>query len=103
MLLFLIPIMKIIEFSWNLNNLKHVKYLKLVHDICSYMLPIIIYPTTRILSTPSNKMTPKYYFTFLELIPIKSGSAAIFTVALGGHALGGFQMSVWETLCWKVI
>ena len=58
------------------------------------MLPIIIYPTTRILSTPSNKMTPKYYFTFLEPIPIKSGSAAIFTVALGGHALGGFQMSV---------
>lgn len=93
--LFLIVTMKIItEFSRNLNNLKHVKYLKLVHDICSYMLPVITYPTTRILSTPSNKMAPKYYFTFLEPIPIKSESAAFFTVALGGHTLGGFQMSV---------
>ena len=81
-----------------------MKYLKLVHDTCSYMLSIIMYSTTRILSTPSNKMAPKYYFTFLEPIPIKSESAAFFTlVALGGHALGGLQMSVWETLCWEVI
>ena len=59
------------------------------------MLSIIMYSTTRILSTPSNKMAPKYYFTFLEPIPIKSESAAFFTlVALGGHALGGLQMSV---------
>lgn len=92
--LFLILTMKIItEFSRNLNNLKHVKYLKLVHDICLYTLPVITDPTTRILSTPSNKMAPKYYFTFLNPFP-SNLSQQRFTAALGGHTLGGFQMSV---------
>lgn len=75
----------------------HVKHLDLTHNICSLHAAHHYVSHYKVLSTPSNKMVPKYYFPFLEPIPTKSESA-YFTVTAGG-----FQVSMWETLLWELM
>lgn len=56
----------------------HVRCLELAHNICSMHVAHRCATHYKVLSTPSNKMGTKYYFTFLESIPTKSESATFF-------------------------